>query len=162
MAIIPAGVDLAAALAGVDRSSLSDEELIRLAQARQRLAAHVQAQLLADLHAISGRADRSLCRTEQERDEWAQSEVAFAMTWTQNRASGQLILAEQLLERLFQRGSTAEELRPLRAVEALERIGTQAAREVLTALTRGAEGASLTEHARAALARLSPPKKKTP
>jgi hypothetical protein len=69
---------------------------------------------------------------------------------------------EQLLERLLQRGPTPEELRPLRAVEALERIGTQAARAVLAELTRGADGASLTEHARAALARLAPPKPKTP
>src|SRR5262245_60370212 len=100
VAIIPAGLDLAAAVADVDRSSLSDEDLIRLAQARQRLAAHVQAQLLADLHAIGGRADRLLCRTEQDRDEWAQTEVAFAMTWTHTRAGGQLVFAEQLVDRL--------------------------------------------------------------
>jgi hypothetical protein len=68
MAIIPAGLELAAAVADVDRASLSDEDLVRLAQARQRLAAHVQAQLLADLHAIGQRADRQVCRTEQHGD----------------------------------------------------------------------------------------------
>jgi Domain of unknown function (DUF222) len=100
VAIIPAGLDLAAAVANVDRSSLCDEDLIRLAQARQRLAAHVQAQLLADPHAIGQRADTVMCRTEVERQDWAETEIAMAMTWTARRASGQLWLADQLVDRL--------------------------------------------------------------
>jgi hypothetical protein len=100
VAIIPAGLDLAAAVADVDRSSLCDEDLIRLAQARQRLAAHVQAQLLADLHAIGQRTDTVLCDTEQERQDWAETEIAMAMRWTARRAGGQLWLAEQLVGRL--------------------------------------------------------------
>jgi Domain of unknown function (DUF222) len=100
VAIIPAGLDLAAAVADVDRSSLSDEDLIRLAQARQRLAAHVQAQLLADLHAIGQRVDTAMCQTEQERQDWAETEIAMAMTWTARRAGGQLWLADQLVDRL--------------------------------------------------------------
>jgi hypothetical protein len=43
LAIIPAGPQLGAVLAGVDRAALSDEDLVRLAQARQRLAAHLRA-----------------------------------------------------------------------------------------------------------------------
>jgi hypothetical protein len=87
LALIPAGPQLAAALAAVDRSALSDEDLIRLAQARQKLAAHLQAQLLADLHAIAHRTDEVLANDEQGRRHWAEYEVATAMTWTQ-RAAG--------------------------------------------------------------------------
>jgi hypothetical protein len=65
------------------------------------MSAHVQAQLLADLHTIGQRADRQLCRTEQQRHDWAQTEIAFAMTWTRNRAGGQLVLADQLVDGLI-------------------------------------------------------------
>jgi hypothetical protein len=100
VAILPAGLSLAAALDGVDRDRLSDEDLIRLAQARQRLVAHLQAQLLADLHAIGQRADAVLCETELERHEFAAAEIGFAMRWTARRASGQLCLADDLVVRL--------------------------------------------------------------
>jgi hypothetical protein len=100
VAIIPAGLDLAAAVAGVDRAALSDDDLIRLAQARQRLAAHVQAQLLADLHAVGQRADKVLCKDEVDRHEWAETEIGFALTWTRRRAGDQLVFADNLLDRL--------------------------------------------------------------
>jgi hypothetical protein len=45
-------------------------------------------------------------------------------------------------------------LRQLRALEVLERIGTLEARALLAKLAMGGEGAALTEHAKAALARL--------
>src|SRR5919199_971896 len=97
---MPAGLGLAAAVADVDLSALSDDDLIRLLQARQRLVAHAEAQLLADLHAIAQRVDRVLCRTEAQRHEWAETEIGFAMTWTRNRAGAHLCLADQLLDRL--------------------------------------------------------------
>jgi Domain of unknown function (DUF222) len=100
VAIIPAGLDLAAAVASVDRAALSDDDLIRLAQARQRLVAHVEAQLLADLHAIGRRADKLLCKDEVDRHEWAETEIGFALTWTRTRAGGQLVFADNLLDRL--------------------------------------------------------------
>ena len=50
LVLMPPGPQLAAVLAGVDRACLCDEDLVRLAQARHRLNAHLQAQLLADLH----------------------------------------------------------------------------------------------------------------
>jgi hypothetical protein len=49
---------------------------------------------------------------------------------------------------------SGERLRSLRAVEALELAGTKEAREVLSTLAAGAEGARLTEEAKAALKRL--------
>ncbi len=100
LALIPAGPQLAAILAEVDRSALSDEDLVRLAQARQRLAAHLQAQLSADIHAIGQRTDDLVGAKEAERRGWAECEVAMAMTWTSRAAGWQLSLAEDLVERL--------------------------------------------------------------
>jgi hypothetical protein len=51
---IPPGPELSALLAPVDRAALSPRDRVRLARARNRLATHVQAELLADLCAVSG------------------------------------------------------------------------------------------------------------
>jgi hypothetical protein len=50
---------------------------------------------------------------------------------------------------------SGDQLRPLRAVEALERIGTRPAREVLEAPAGGAPNAPVTRDAQAALRRLT-------
>ncbi len=100
LALIPAGSQLAAILAGVDRSALSDDDLVRLAQARQRLAAHLQAQLLADIHAIGQRTGNLAGGGEEDRRGLGECEVALAMTWTSRAAGWQLSLAEDLVVRL--------------------------------------------------------------
>jgi len=51
---VPPGPELSALLAPVDRAALSPRDRLRLAQARNRLASHVQSELLADLCAVSG------------------------------------------------------------------------------------------------------------
>lgn len=51
------GPQLAAVLAAVDRSRLSGGDLTRVAVARNRLAAHVQAELIADLYAVGQEDD---------------------------------------------------------------------------------------------------------
>ena len=62
------------------------------------------------------------------------------------------------LEQILQKASqvpTAEEQRHLRAVQALELIGTAEARAVLQALAQGAPGARQTREARESLDRLA-------
>jgi WD40 repeat protein len=65
--------------------------------------------------------------------------------------------AEHVLEALGDRKPSYEVARVVRAVEVLERVGTPQARAVLADLARGKQGVALTEEARAALRRLSPP-----
>jgi WD40 repeat protein len=62
--------------------------------------------------------------------------------------------AEQLLDRLERQVPSPERLRVLRAVEALEQIGTPEAQKLLEALARGAPEAGLTREAQACLRRL--------
>ncbi len=63
---------------------------------------------------------------------------------------------EPILEsaRTWQRPISGEQLRSIRAVEALEHIHTPAARRLLEKLAAGAEGSRLTQEAKATLARL--------
>ncbi len=62
---------------------------------------------------------------------------------------------EELLDRLRDNGAPPPELlRPLRAVELLEHLGTPQARKLLEALAKGAADSPLTEAAQGALARL--------
>jgi WD40 repeat protein len=63
---------------------------------------------------------------------------------------------ETLLEGMRGSVTSPEELRALRGIEALERIGNPAACAVLQTLAEGAAGHRVTEEARAALARLRP------
>ncbi|MEJ3746830.1 DUF222 domain-containing protein [Actinomycetes bacterium KLBMP 9797] len=98
LALIPPGPDLAAILAAVDVSTLDDMDLVRYAQARQRLLAHENAQLLSTLHELGRRGDEVIGGDPEHR--WAQVEIAYAMTWTPTAASGQLALADDLVERL--------------------------------------------------------------
>jgi hypothetical protein len=63
--------------------------------------------------------------------------------------------AEQLLEKLSGKVLTAEQVRTVRAVEALEHAGTPEARQLLQTLAKGAPGALPTREAQAALERMS-------
>jgi len=101
---MPPRPELASLLASIDRSALDAEGLLRVAQARQRLIAHQEAQLLADLHAIA-RAVPDQGRQSGRRDQpgkypWAEVEVACALRWTYPRAADRLILADDVIDRL--------------------------------------------------------------
>jgi RNA polymerase sigma factor (sigma-70 family) len=70
--------------------------------------------------------------------------------------------AKRQIEALLQGLTTLspERLREVRAVEALERVGTPEARKALEMLAGGAAGARLTREAKEALRRLAPPAKR--
>jgi hypothetical protein len=65
--------------------------------------------------------------------------------------------ADALLAKLTSGTLTPEQLRLIRAVEALERMASPEARQMLATLARGAPGALPTREAQAALARLNRP-----
>jgi hypothetical protein len=101
----PPGVRLHRVLAATDRSGLAADELLRLAMARQRLIAHQEAQLLADLHAVARRApaDAPLPDGVSRRAgkyPWAEVESALALRWTHSRAAAQMLLADEVIDRL--------------------------------------------------------------
>jgi WD40 repeat protein len=66
---------------------------------------------------------------------------------------------EELLEKLTGGTLTTEQLRLVRAVEILERIGTPEARQILRTLAQGAPGTLSTREAEAALSRMARPSK---
>ncbi len=101
--LMPPGPQLCSLLATVDRTALSEKDRVRLLQARNRLSAHVQAELFDDLYAVSldDEPDETAMRPESPtRYPWAASEVAFALTWTEAAAGARLELARQLVEDL--------------------------------------------------------------
>jgi hypothetical protein len=100
----PPGPELATLLASVDRSSLDSEGLLRVAQARQRLIAHQEAQFLSDLHAVA-RAVPDQGSQPGRRDlpgkyPWGEVEAACALRWSYGRAGAHMILADEVIDRL--------------------------------------------------------------
>ena len=100
------GPELCALLASVSRDALSDRDRVRLLRARNRLVAHMQGELFADLYAVSLEDEpdeQAMTRHDApSRYPWAQSEVAFALTWTETAAGARLEQARQLAEELPQ------------------------------------------------------------
>jgi len=64
---------------------------------------------------------------------------------------------ERLLDLLKGKGPNLEAVRPTRALELLERVGTPEAKQVLEELAKGDPDAPLTREARATLQRLTAP-----
>src|SRR5262245_46704847 len=90
LAQMPADAGLAAVLASVDRAGLTGDDLLTVVQARWRLIAHVQAQLLADIEELAFRdPDGSPGRTTSV-NEHVVDELGFAMRWTGQAAGGWL------------------------------------------------------------------------
>ncbi len=103
---MPPGPTLSAVLAVVDRSRLADADLVVVAQARARQLAYEQAGQMADLVAIADAAGPDPFPAggpipgDYNPDQWAESEIAAAMTWTGLNAGMQLALARQIVRRL--------------------------------------------------------------
>lgn len=102
--VMPAGPELAALLASVDRKALSGKDRVRLAAARNRVASHMQAELLADLYSVTWEEppveDGLSRRPEDPLYPWSESEIAFALRWTSTSAGWRLEQARQLIEDL--------------------------------------------------------------
>jgi hypothetical protein len=121
----------------------------RLRPARA-LAAKVK-DLLADLD--SDEFARREKATESLRQLGASAQPALRKAYQSSPSLEVRRRAGQLLDELARRVLSPEELREVRAVEALEYCGTAASRELLETLSRGAPEARLTQEAKAALAR---------
>jgi Domain of unknown function (DUF222) len=99
------GPVLAGVLAGLDRAALAGPDLIVLARARARQLAYEQAQQLADVLEIASVAINSLDETDRivhgdKVVDFADDEVAAALSWTSLTAARQVELAEQSIRRL--------------------------------------------------------------
>jgi hypothetical protein len=101
LAGMPPGPGLAAALAAVDRSSLSGYDMVIVLRARSRQLAHEQAEFAADLAAVAScvRAETAHISSVWDSDipALAASEIAAALTWTKRAARARLDEAWQLL-----------------------------------------------------------------
>jgi WD40 repeat protein len=82
------------------------------------------------------------------------AQPALVRAWTESSSAEVRMQAQRLLDRLARRKLTAEEVRQVRAVEALELAGGADARLLLSELAGGAAGATLTVEARWTLERL--------
>ncbi|MGH8916472.1 MAG: DUF222 domain-containing protein [Acidimicrobiia bacterium] len=89
------GAELARVLEGVDRRSLSGEDRVVLLQARSRLRAHVDAELMADMVSIIDAETESLdwILSVSEIQDLAAAEIQAALTWTRRAAESQVDLA---------------------------------------------------------------------
>jgi Domain of unknown function (DUF222) len=89
------GPRLAAMLASVDRSRLSDHDVVRLMVARDRVVSHLQAERAADICEVTRRnGDDDLT------GEFAASEVAAALRLTRTAAHHEVTFAADITERL--------------------------------------------------------------
>ena len=93
------GPELARMLAGIDRSRCGGDDLVSVIRARARQLAHEQAQLLADVAEMALTPTAGLERSKWP-DEFAEVELACALTWTLKAAGKQLWFAMDLLRRL--------------------------------------------------------------
>ncbi|MBC6457212.1 HNH endonuclease signature motif containing protein [Actinomadura sp. HBU206391] len=104
LAEMPPGPALGAALASIDRSALSGFDLVVLLQARSRQLAFEQAELAADMVAVSERVRVESSRLSHVWDSdiegLAAAEIAAALRWTRRSALARLQEAWGLVERL--------------------------------------------------------------
>ena len=151
-----AGDDAAAAFRAMQSLAGAREQTVARLKGRLHHAVAVEeaqlrqwvADLESDVFAVRERAGIALANAG------GQAEAAL------RRKQGELPSLEvswridQLLSRIAQRQLTAEELRSVRAVEALEYIGSPEAKSLLATLARGPQGCRLAAEAQASLDRL--------
>jgi hypothetical protein len=133
------------------------DDAVRLLKEQLKPRAGVEAKrlqkLIADLDA-DGFADREAASKELERlGELAEPALRAAQKGRLSAEARRRIGV--VLTHLDRKGPSAEQLRELRAVEVLERVGSKEARTLLTRLAEGAPEARLTQEAKEALKRLA-------
>ena len=151
-----AGDDAAKAAQGVRRLAAAPKQAAALLAERLKPTAPVEsetlARLVADLEserfAVRQEATAGLVKVGEQAIPALQKVLASQPT-IETR-----LRVEALLDKLTGGTLTAEQLRVVRSVEALERMGTPEARAVLQTLAGGAAGALPTREAAAALERL--------
>ena len=89
------GPRLAVLLAGVDRSRLSDHDVVRLMVARDRVVSHLQAERAADIAEVTRR-----CGDDDLTGEFAALEVGTALRLTRTAAQHEVAFARDVTERL--------------------------------------------------------------
>jgi WD40 repeat protein len=112
------------------------------------------ARLLADLNSEEfGQREKA---TEEMAKLGRTAEAAVRAELARGPASAEVrVRLERVLDRIEKGELTGEFLRPLRAVEVLEQVGTPEARQALAVLAKGMAEARLTQEAKAAEARLT-------
>jgi WD40 repeat protein len=152
-----AGEDTAKAWEAVCQLAASPAESVPFLRGRLRPVAEPDPRQVARL--IAGLdSDRFEVREQAQRDLNQLGELAApALREAVKSPSAEVRRkATALLAKADSLAPSAEALRGLRAVEALEHAGTPEARRLLEALARGAAGARLTREARLAVERLRP------
>lgn len=152
-----AGSDAARAYAAVRRLAASPEaEALLRERIKPTPAADPKrlAKLVADLDGDTFAAREGAVKELEKLDDRAAQALREALAAGSSPEARRRIAA--LLKRLAHeaREPSAERVRQLRALEALEMAGTDGARRLLGALAKGAPGAWLTEEAKASLGRL--------
>jgi WD40 repeat protein len=109
------------------------------------------ARWIADLNAGDFETRQQATQALQEAGQSAESAMQAALKET--RSPEQKRRLEFLLKRLGRAGVAADMLRPVRALELVERIGTPEARHLVEELARGNPNADLTLHAKEVLRR---------
>jgi len=100
LADIPAGPELSAALARIDPAMLCGFDLVELLRARNRQVSYEQAQLLRAVRELAYTPpDMSpVVRRAGNVDGYVFAEVAFALSWTRNKADYEVGLALDLVD----------------------------------------------------------------
>jgi hypothetical protein len=150
-----AGADVARAYRAVRRLASSPMEAVAYLRVKVRPVAAVDEQRLARLIADLD-SDRFAVRESAEAELEALEETALAAC--RKALEGKLSAeVRRRLEALVEKASptSSTRLRPQRALEALELIGSPEARQLLEALARGQPEARRTQDTKAALQRLS-------
>jgi hypothetical protein len=115
------------------------------------------AQLTADLQSPSPGVRRKAMAELRKQGEAAVGALSQMAPGPQNNRA-----VPVLLRKLEAQGSSPDRARALKAVQVLEQIGTEDARQVLEKLAGGAAGVKLTVEAKAAAERLADPDRKGP